>query len=174
MLADNIHKLLEHHKLQFLPGETGVYLNTILRSLGMNLIYIFIPIYIYNLTFKIEAAFWYFAVFHLAVILSVLPIGFITTKIGTDWAGFIGGLLRGLFIFFLLLGKENPVFLLYSAVFYGIAIPFSWMSYHYSVVGAEQEDGLFGKETSWIKIWEQITGSISPVHGRFNYCQLRL
>ena len=83
-----------------LKGETGVYLSTLFRSLGMRLVFIFIPIYIYKLTGKLESAFLFFGLYHLSVLLSVMPAGWVIQKIGVDWGSAIGTIFRALFLFF--------------------------------------------------------------------------
>jgi len=159
------HHYIFRRKLAFLPGETGVYLNTLLRSLGMNLIYLFVPLYVYKLTGDIGAAFLYYAIYHFFVLLAVIPAGWLVTKIGVDWAELLGSLVRVFYLLFLILAKNNLLFLALAYVFWGLAVPLTWLPFHYTVVGAEDGDQSFGKETSWIKIFDQLAGSLSPLIG---------
>ncbi|MFC1711678.1 MFS transporter [Patescibacteria group bacterium] len=159
------HKSLLSNNIRFLPGETGVYVNTVLRSLGMYLVYLFIPIYVYQLTGRLESAFIFFAIYHLMVVISAVPAGWMTQKIGVDLTEFISSVFRALVLFFLILGKQNTNFLWIAGLLWGITVAFFWIPYHYTVVGAEEEDGKFGKETSLIKILEQITSSLGPFLG---------
>jgi len=164
MLREN-HYYIFRRKLAFLPGETGVYLNTLLRAMGMNLVYVFVPLYVFKLTGRIEAAFLYYAIYHIWVLISVIPSGWLITKIGIDWAEFAGSFIRIFSFIFLILGKSNLYFLALAYMFWGIAVPFTWLPFHYAVVGTEDGDQSFGKETSWIKIFDQLAGSLSPLIG---------
>lgn len=151
--------------MKLLKGETGVYLNTFLRSSGMNLVAIFIPLYIYQLTGKLENVFLFYGLYHLLVLLSALPAGWVTQRIGVDWTEFLGSVLRALVLYLLILGKQNYIFLGLAACLWGVTVSFYWLPFHYTVVGAEDGDGHFGKETSGIKIVEQITASLGPFLG---------
>lgn len=151
--------------MKLLKGETGVYLNTFLRSSGMNLVAIFIPLYIYQLTGKLENVFLFYGLYHLLVLLSALPAGWVTQRIGVDWTEFLGSVLRALVLYLLILGKQNYIFLGLAASLWGVTVSFYWLPFHYTVVGAEDGDGHFGKETSGIKIVEQITASLGPFLG---------
>jgi MFS family permease len=164
MLREN-HYYIFRRRFVLLSGEKGVYLTNLFRALGMNLVYLFIPLYIFELTGKIQAAFLYYAVYHLFVLIAVFPTGFLMTKIGVDITGFIGSILRACFLFLLALSSQNSSFLLAAVIVWGITIPFSWLPFYYSLVGAKTSDGLFGKETSWIKIIDQLAGSLGPFIG---------
>jgi len=104
--------------MKLLKGETGIYLHTFLRSFGMSMVGIFIPLYIYKLTGELESAFLFFGLYHLLVLLSVLPAGWIIQKIGVDLGSVIGTIFRALFLFFLILGRNNIFFLGLAGAFW--------------------------------------------------------
>lgn len=151
--------------MKYLRGEQGIYLSGFLRSLGMSLVSIFIPIYIYNLTHSISAPFIFYALTHLFVIIFTIPAGWINHLIGVDLTNLLGSIFRALFLLFLLLAKNNLFFLNTSAVFWALAVSLYWLSFHYSLVGAEEEDGLFGKESSRIQIIYKISAGLGPLAG---------
>ena len=109
----------------------------------MRLVLIFIPIYIYKLTNKLESAFLFYGFSHFVVITSSILAGLVIKKIGVDWTAFIGSVLRAIFLFLLVLAKNNLFFLWLGPLFWGSAVSFYWLSYHYTVLGAEDGDGLF-------------------------------
>ena len=148
-----------------LTGERGVYLNTLLFSLAMNLLYLFIPIYVFQLTGRLESAFLFYSLAHVGVILSVILAGKSAQKIGVDWTAFIGLVIRVIFLLFLIFAKTNLSLLWPAAFLYGVAVAFYWLAFHYTVIGAEDGDGKFGKETSLIKIIQKITASFGPLIG---------
>ncbi len=164
MLREN-HQYILRHRFTLLSGEKGVYLTNLFRALGMNLVYLFIPLYIYEIIGRIEAPFLYYAVYHLWVLLSVFPVGFMMTKLGVDLTEFLSSLLRVVFLIFLILGKNDFNFLIASAIIWGITIPLTWLPFHYCVVGTKTGEGRFGKETSWLKIIDQLAGSLGPFLG---------
>lgn len=164
-MKTNNQRSLDINKARFLSGETGVYLNTLLRSLGMYLVSLFIPIYVFQLTGKLESAFIFYAIYNFMAVVSTIPAGWVTQKIGVDLTEFLGSVFRALVLLLLILGKQNVSFLWIAGFVWGITVAFFWIPYHYTVVGAEDDDGKFGKETSFIKILEQITSSLGPFLG---------
>jgi len=151
--------------MKYLRGEQGVYLSGFLRSLGMSLVSIFIPIYIYNITHQISAPFLFYALTHLFVIIFTIPAGWLNHHLGVDLTNFIGSIFRALFILLLILAKNNPVFLNIAPIFWAAAVSLYWLSFHYSLVGAEEEDGQFGKESSRMQMIYKISAGLGPIVG---------
>jgi len=158
---------LTNSQLHFLSGEKGVYLSALFRSLGMYLVTVFIPLYVYHLTGQLDQAFFFYGWAHLFVLLTLWPAGWLTRQIGVDWTVLIGSFFRGLFLYFLILAANDYLYLYLAAGLWGAAVSFYWLPFHYTVVGTEEEDGLFGKETSMIMIFYKLTASLGPLIGGF-------
>ena len=163
--------LIDHHlwlkRLHFhrLRGLWGVYLNSMFRTLGMSLVGIFIPIYIYKLTSSLPTIFIFYLIYHtLAVAMTPLA-GRIMQRFGADKTAVIGGLLRTLFLGLLIWSAEKRFLLWLAAIIWGKAVSFTWLPYHYTVVVKEDGDGKFGKEVANLSIVEKITSAIAPFIG---------
>ena len=82
-----------------LPGYAGLFLSAAFFNLGMSLISLFIPLYVYSLTGRLATVFVFYALYHLIVFLAVYPTAVLVRKIGVDLVGFIGVVIRALFIY---------------------------------------------------------------------------
>lgn len=158
--------------MALLKGESGVYWNTLLRSMAMNLASFFISIYIYKVTGEIKAAFLFYGIVHLMTVLAALPAGWLTQRAGVDITALLGTILRALFMVLLILGKNNFNYLIWAAVCWGVMVPVFWLPYHYMVVGTEYGWRRLGKDISLIKIFEQLAGSLGPLIGGIIIVQL--
>jgi hypothetical protein len=122
---------LSHFRLQ---GLWGIYLNIAFRDLGLALIDIFIPLYLFKITASLEKTFLFYALYHLMVLPASWFAGRVAQKIGLDVLEFISVIWRTLFLLALILAKIWPAFIWPAAIFWGITIPFCWLPYHYTVV----------------------------------------
>jgi hypothetical protein len=148
-----------------LPSYSGLYLSEGFRSLGMNLIGLFVPLYILKITGSVAAIFLFYALYHFFVVLSDYPVALLTKLIGIDWVGFLGALTRAGFVFCLLKSQGQPALLWLAAMGWGITITLTWLPFHYAFTVAEHEDQKFGKEVSRYRIVGKITSLVGPVSG---------
>ncbi|HUW22354.1 MAG TPA: MFS transporter [Candidatus Bathyarchaeia archaeon] len=150
---------------QPLPGYSGLYLSTAFRSLGMDLISLFIPLYILNLTGNVFSIFLFYSLYHFICVVTNYPTAVLTKRFGIDLVGFLGAMTRAVFIFFLIKAESQISFLWLAAIFWGTSVSLIWLPFHYSFTIAEQEDKKYGKEVSQYQIVSRITGLIGPVTG---------
>jgi len=164
----NYHQLLfdkRFFKNFRVDGLFGVYLDTVLIYLGMGLVGIFIPLYVLKLTGNILNVFLMYAFYHLVATSFVFPAAFLIKKIGIDKTSFLGALTRATFLLFLILAKENILFLWPSFLFWGLTIPFCWLPYHFTTINIDGGDKKFGKEAGMIGFLTRLSSSLGPVLG---------
>ncbi len=113
-----------------LPGLTGLYLNSVFRSLATGLIGVFIPVFVYKITGGWPGLFSFFLTRELVLILTTIPIAVSIKKLGPDRLIALGVLTLFLCLIFLIQSEANPAFLKWAAVFLGITIPLHWLPYH--------------------------------------------
>lgn len=147
-----------------LKGLWGIYLNTAFRDLGLNLIGVFLPIYVYKIVHSLPLTFLFFAIYHFTVLPTCWLAGRLTQKIGLDMLEFISGIIRSLFLLFLMLANLSPVFLVPSAILWGITIPFCWLPY-YVTVTEKVEEHHYGQTVSKLEIITKIASGIGPFLG---------
>jgi len=131
----------------------------------MSLIGIFIPIYVYKLTGNFLWVFLFYLTYHACVVLATPAAGLMMRRFGVDKTAIMGTLLRALFLYLLILARDQPGLLNYAAIVWGLTIPFSWLPYHYTVVAEEEKDGQFGMAVAHIAIVEKITAAAAPFVG---------
>lgn len=148
-----------------LPGYTGLYLSTAFRDLGMNLIGLFIPLYIYKLTGRIVDIFLFYALLHFWVVVFIYPVAWLVRKFGVDLASLGGSFFRTLFIAGLLLAESQLNLLWWVPLVWALAVNATWLPFHYSFTIAESEDEKYGKEVSRYQIVSKITALIGPAAG---------
>ena len=156
---------LSHPRYQFLPGLTGLYLHIWLRDVGRGLIAIFIPLYVYKLTGSLALPFIMHALYQLMVVLGVFWQPKLIQKIGLDRSAALGAVFRtGSLIFFILAGK-SVWFLPLAFIFWGMAIHFTWIPHHYTVLQADDGDEKYGKESSKAMVAQKLAEIASPFAG---------
>ena len=165
-----------HHRLLFdkrffknfrVDGLFGVYLDTALIYLGMSLIGVFIPLYVLKLTGSILAVFGFYAFYHFLVLFWIFPVAFLLRKIGVDKTSFLGAVSRSLFLFFLILARQNNSFLWPAFFFYGLTVPLCWLPFHFTTINIDGGDKKFGKEAGMIGFIARLFSSLGPVLGGF-------
>lgn len=114
-----------------LPGVTGLYLNTLFRVLAIGLTGIFIPVFIYKTSGAWTSVFYYYAIYIIATIASILPASIIINKKGPDFSVAIAAVTD--FLALICLIKSEGVFgqsLILAAMLAGIAVSLHWIPYH--------------------------------------------
>src|SRR3990167_4299220 len=125
-------------------GLTGLYWTNAIRDIGMGLVNIFIPIYLYRQFGSVSLVFIFFAVYHLSVVLSAYPVARVIRRIGLDYSGVLGGLLKVGFFGLLLASKTNPWLIWAAAWVWGLGVLFTWLTHHYYLAADSGKVHLFG------------------------------
>lgn len=146
-----------------LPNHTGLYYTTILRGIGLGLISLFIPIYIYRSLGSFTLVFSFYALHHLVVILSSYPTGLIVNRLGVDISGFIGGILHSLFFLLLIAGQTHPACFIPAMIIWGLSIPFTWLSYNYYLSSGDHPR--LGRRVAFLLFINRWLGAITPLVG---------
>src|SRR4030042_3164423 len=115
----------------------GIYLHACFRNLGMSLIGIFIPIYVYQLTGSFLWVFLFYLIYHASDVLTAPLAGWFMRRFGVDKTAIVGTFLRVLFLYLMILAKDQPDLLNPAAIIWGMTIPFAWLPYHYTIVAEE-------------------------------------
>jgi hypothetical protein len=152
-------------RMSLLPGYSGLYLSSGFRSLGMNLVSLFIPLYVLKLTGSLVSVFLFYSLYHLFVVVFDYPVAVLVRWAGVDWVGFLGSLTRAFFVFLLIEAEAVSGLLWWAAAVWGLTVTLTWLPFHYSFTIAEREDGKYGKEVSRWHIVGRITSLIGPVAG---------
>ncbi|MBU0618709.1 hypothetical protein KKD62_00570 [Patescibacteria group bacterium] len=153
------------YQKKLFAGMTGLLTGSVLRAIGMSLVNLFIPVYVYQLSGSFVGVMIFYSLYHLLVIVSAYLAGRIIRLIGVDWAIFFGALLRAGFLGLMILGKNQLWFIWLAAILWGLAVNLHWCSYHYSVFGLKTGGGRFGKETSLIYLAERLGITLAPLIG---------
>ncbi|MDP2927003.1 MAG: MFS transporter [bacterium] len=148
----------------FLPGLGGLYASNFLLQFGFSLVGIFIPLYIFKITQGLGWVLAFYLVFNLTIVVFTLPIARLVAKFGSDWIAFSGTIPRALFIIFLILAERNPVFFLWAAIFWGLAVPLYWLPFHLSVVGSDHKMN-FGQDAARISLVAKLAVIAGPIIG---------
>jgi len=113
-----------------LPGLTGLYLNTVFRTLALGLVGIFIPVFLYQFPGRWDEVISFYFILNLASIVFTLPAAYLIKKWGPDFL--MGIAAFSLFCSLILLTKaqNNPIFISWSALLWGITASFHWLPYH--------------------------------------------
>lgn len=156
---------LKHLLEKRLKGMWGVYLSSVLRILGMSLIGIFIPVYIYVLSKQIQTVLIFYVIYNLTVVITVPLAGKLMEKRGVDFTAVVGAVVRAVFFVLMILSAERISFLFWAALVWGVAVPLTWLPYHYTVVSEDDGDGIFGNQVAYLTIAEKFTSAIAPFAG---------
>jgi 8-oxo-dGTP diphosphatase len=147
-----------------LPGLWGILANTFLLDFGYSLFGIFIPLYVFQITQSLNWVFLFYFVFNLAIVIFTLPGARLVTRFGSDRLALAGTIFRVLFLLALIAAAREPLFLLLSAVFWSLVIPFYWLPFHLSVVGVNH-DHRFGQSVTKINLVSKVASIAGPVLG---------
>lgn len=153
-------------------GLTGLYWSNAIRDVGLALVNIFIPIYLYRQFGNISLVFIFFAVYHLSVVLLAYPVAGIIRRVGLDYGGVIGGLFKVGFFTLLLSSKTYPWLIWPAAVVWGLGVLFTWLVHHYYLAAdssSRDEAGgkvhLFGRKVAVINLIDKWLLALVPIAG---------
>ncbi len=171
-----LHYSLEsfiHFRSDTPDGIRAIYLNTVLRRLGLSIIGVFFPVFLFlrtqdvfgeSITVGLYGVIAYTFAVQFIKLLITLPTAKYLVKHGFRKTISVGNIfLIGLLI--LLIFAENYYSVLFLAVFFhAFSVSFYWVSYHTLFAG----DGLvekLGKEVSATKLIERFSGIAGPAIG---------
>ena len=146
-------------------GLTGLYWTNAIRDVGLALVNIFIPIYLYRQFGNISLVFIFLAAYHLSVVLSAYPVARVIRKIGLDYSGVLGGLLKVGFFILLLASKTNPWLIWPAALIWGLGVLFTWLTHHYYLAATAGKSHLFGRKVATINLIDKWLLTLVPIAG---------
>ncbi|MBI5356255.1 hypothetical protein HZB78_01425 [Candidatus Collierbacteria bacterium] len=100
-------------------GLTGLYWTNAIRDIGLALVNIFIPIYLFRQFGSVSLVFVFLAAYHLSVVLMAYPVAGIIRRLGLDYSGVLGGLFKAGFFGLLLAGKMHHWLIWPAALVWG-------------------------------------------------------
>lgn len=159
------HQFLRRFLVTKPHGLTGLYVSNALRDVGLATVNIFVPIYLYTTFGSISAVFLFLVLYHATVLLSTYSIAKVISAIGLDCSGFIGGLLHAVFFFVMIIGRTHPNWIWLAAVFWGLSIPFTWLTHHYYLVANVGKKHEFGHSVSLFYFWDRWLLTLIPLAG---------
>lgn len=146
-------------------GLTGLYWTNAIRDVGLALVNIFIPIYLYRQFGSISLVFIFFAVYHLSVVLLAYPVARVIRRLGLDYSGVLGGLLKVGFFILLLASKTYPWLIWPAAWVWGLGVLFTWLVHHYYLAAGGGAIHLFGQKVATINLIDRWLLSLIPIAG---------
>ena len=146
-------------------GLTGLYWTNAIRDVGLALVNIFIPIYLYRQFGSISLVFIFFAVYHFSVVLLAYPVAGVIRRIGLDYGGVIGGLFKVGFFALLLASKTYSWLIWPAAVIWGLGVLFTWLVHHYYLAADSGKVHLFGRKVATINLIDRWLLALVPIAG---------
>lgn len=157
-------KILKIQKIFRFKGLWGIYLNTAFRDLGLKMIGVFLPIYVFQITENLFITFLFFSLINFICVFSTWFAVELIPKIGIDMVGFLSTVMRSMMLVFLILAKSNPNFLWLVVIFCGLVVPLCRLPYHFTIVSRGDTDH-FGITVSKIEIISKIMYGLGPFLG---------
>jgi hypothetical protein len=147
-----------------LKGLRGLYLNASLRTFGLSLISIFIPLYILDITGEVSWVFTFYLLYFSVMLIVDYPLAWLVTKLKPDFAALISNILLMAFLIIMQLAENNPSLLIYAALISSFRTPLYWLPYHLSFINLG-ERRKFGGEVSATKILGRVASALAPLIG---------
>ena len=152
-------------KKWLLPGYQGLYLAEAFRNLGLSLVGVFLPVYLFQVTGELFFVFLYFALCQLTVLVSNFPAAGLVRRWGVDLVTFAAMLLRATSLFLLLRVGVWPGAFWWSAAVWGLAIAAHRLSFNYAFTVAERGDGKYGQEVGRLGVICRMASLAGPLVG---------
>lgn len=159
------HHLRRRFTNPVFSGLTGLYWTNAIRDVGLALVNIFIPIYLYRQFGNISLVFIFFAVYHLSVVLLAYPVAGVIRMVGLDYGGVIGGLFKVGFFTLLLASKTYSWLIWPAAVIWGLGVLFTWLVHHYYLAADSGKIHLFGRKVAVINLIDRWLLALVPIAG---------
>lgn len=167
MISKLIHKLLEpRHYWRTIGFDelSELYVSQLLRSLGVSLIGLFTPIYLYKLGYSLtDIALFHVFWFLLRPVLDVVN-GFIVAKIGPKHTMLLGAFMHVVYLALVLSLKDMhwPLFLVAGVGSSAYALHLIAMYVDFSKVKHSTHGG---KELGYLAVVERVGGALGPLAG---------
>lgn len=152
---------LPHHRVS---GITALFVSSTLHSFALSLAGIFVPLYILQLTGRLDTVFLFFALRSTAVVLSAVPSSHLVSRLGFRRSSMTGTFLYLLMIFLLILGTQQEAYLWLAAIASGVAVPAYWLPYHL-IFAEDGRSEHFGREVSLLNILSRVSTAAGPLIG---------
>jgi MFS family permease len=136
------------------------------KTLGLSLIGIFVPIYLYKLGFSISLVIGYFLVREVIELFLVVPTSHIVARIGTRKALIFGSALTLVNLYLLFLLPQLHVLFFLAAISEGAAISIFFIPYHL-IFSAAVSKRSGGTELSYMDILTNLAAALGPLIGGF-------
>jgi MFS family permease len=162
-----IQKLLAHrHPWRYVGFDdlSELYTSSMLRSLGLSLIGVFIPIYLYKLGYSIPIICLFMSVVFLGRAISDVFAGLTVAKYGPKHTILISNLMQITALALLLTLSQTNVSLWLIAVIWGWAISFFFVAYHVDFSKIMHKDH-GGKELGFMTVVERLGAAAGPIVG---------
>ena len=147
-----------------LKGLSGIYINTAVRDLAFNLMGIFVPIYIFEISGSIASVFLYYFLIEFFVVLTTIPIAKLISRVGPDISILLSNITRSVFLIFLTLAQSSKI-LFWSATFFeAVTVPLYWLPYH-SAFSSQSKRGKLSKQIAKLSNITRIVTISAPLIG---------
>lgn len=150
---------------------TSLYWNIFLRGMGMNLVGLFTPVFIFligqqngGLIEGLRLVAWYLIIQRLLLTVMTIPIARVVDKLGFRLSVLLGS---GLTVFYYLLPTvfDDSIWLVVGmALVTSFSIPFYWLSRH-SMLALDGEKDKMGKEVGMMNLLERGGAVLAPMVG---------
>lgn len=156
-----------HHNFHLLPtrftGVNAIYLNTVLRTLGVSLFGIYLPIFVFKLG-GVDLVFIYFIIWRLLELAALPLLAIVIVRISYRKAMALSNLLLVLALLFLIFSQTNRIFLWLSLPLLAALVVLYWLPFH-TVFVLDQGDDRLLPEISWRFVLDKLSGAAGPLFG---------
>ena len=160
------HFLLDRHFWRYvtLNELRELYVSSMLRTLAVSLVGIFIPIYLYKLNYSIALIFFFLAAGHFVRIIGDVIAGATVSRLGPKHTILISYVVQAFSLLLLVTLPDYHWSLWIIAACWGMALSFFFVAYHvdFSAIKHVHHDG---RELGALKVAEQSGAVLGPVIG---------
>ncbi|PIR43759.1 hypothetical protein COV24_00780 [candidate division WWE3 bacterium CG10_big_fil_rev_8_21_14_0_10_32_10] len=160
--------------------SSAVYLTHTIKTLGLAMVGIFLPLFIYNLNFPIaffaseftNRVFWILVYFGIQSVVLVLIISFFAkysfSKISLKYLLLISNIVQILEVIIWYNAENNPYLMILAGILAGIVITFYWIPYHlFFIEKNSDKEGHFGKNLGIGNFLAGSVNALGPLFGGF-------
>ncbi|MBU1200390.1 MFS transporter [Patescibacteria group bacterium] len=149
----------------------SMYWNVLLRGLGMSMLGLFVPIYIYKIGADwggmiggLQLVAGYMLIQRLLIALVTIWVGGLVNKLSFRWSVLLGSFLTVLYYLLPSLIDGSLMLVVAMALITSFSIPFYWLS-RLSILAVDGEHKSFGKEMGIVTLLERGGAILAPVVG---------
>lgn len=161
------HMLAIRHPWRYIGFDelSELYTSTMLRSIGISVVGVFVPIYLYKLDYSIiEISLFMAGVFLSRVVFDIIA-GFIIARIGPKHSILLSNILQIIVLALILtLAGSSRVPLWIISVLWGASLSIFFIAYHVDFSKIMHKDH-GGKELGYMTILERVGAALGPVIG---------